>query len=349
MNKKGKVAIIILTLLIIISLALSGGLYYLLNQEKLAKAQIQQQLEDVRAEQKLTKMKLEDSKKTIFSLEDKLSSTEKKVSALNTELENEKAAKQDAMDQIGVVKAELNKQVVSKDDLAKQLSRAQEENKTIQARLAELENKKIDLEVKIKDLEEKSRQLEEKFKGVQLGTIVVSPEDKPQAVSVKKNTKEEAREAREKQKAQEAKLKLEEKIKKDQQLAQKKQDELKLKNEEKMRKEMQRTTKKYDNQQEVEAKAQAAKEAQKAKELARQALLNPEGSIAVVNREYDFVVLNIGEKDGVKAGDTFQVSRNNKLLGEVNVEKVHDSMSAAGFASAGLKEVVQEGDKVIKK
>ena len=74
-----------------------------------------------------------------------------------------------------------------------------------------------------------------------------------------------------------------------------------------------------------------------------------EGKVLVVNKDYNFVVINLGTKDGLDIGDIFSVQHNNKYIGDVKVEKVHDSMSAAGFASMEMKDKVNEGDKVLLK
>lgn len=74
-----------------------------------------------------------------------------------------------------------------------------------------------------------------------------------------------------------------------------------------------------------------------------------EGNVLVVNKEYNFIVISLGVKDGVSVGDVFSVYHGNKYVGDVKVEKVHDSMSAAGFSSADLKNKVSEGDKVVEK
>jgi len=73
-----------------------------------------------------------------------------------------------------------------------------------------------------------------------------------------------------------------------------------------------------------------------------------EGKVLVVNKDYDFVVVNLGGKDGVRAGQIFSVYHGTKYLGDVKVEKVHDSMAAANF-SVSLKEKISEGDKVVQK
>jgi myosin heavy subunit len=74
-----------------------------------------------------------------------------------------------------------------------------------------------------------------------------------------------------------------------------------------------------------------------------------EGKVLVVNKEYNFVVMNLGSKDGVGMGQVFSIYRGKTLLGDVKVEKLHDSMAAAGFILEDTKDKVKEGDKVIKK
>jgi myosin heavy subunit len=83
--------------------------------------------------------------------------------------------------------------------------------------------------------------------------------------------------------------------------------------------------------------------------VAAEAPANTEGKILVLNKEYDFAVINLGSKDGVASGDVYTVRHNNAIVGDIKVEKVHESMSAAGFVTAGLKDKISEGDKVTKK
>jgi len=74
-----------------------------------------------------------------------------------------------------------------------------------------------------------------------------------------------------------------------------------------------------------------------------------EGKILVVNRDYNFAVINLGSKDGVDIGNIFSVYHDNKYLGDIRIEKVHDSMAAADFVSAQMHDKVNEGDKVVQK
>lgn len=74
-----------------------------------------------------------------------------------------------------------------------------------------------------------------------------------------------------------------------------------------------------------------------------------EGKVLVVNKEYNFVVINLGSKDGVNVDDIFSIYHNNNYIGDVKVGKIHDSMSAADFLSSTTKDQVSEADRVVQK
>jgi hypothetical protein len=74
-----------------------------------------------------------------------------------------------------------------------------------------------------------------------------------------------------------------------------------------------------------------------------------EGKILVVNKEHNFVVINLGSKDNINMDNLFAVYHENKYIGDVKVEKIHNSMAACGFVSAKIKEKISEGDKVVLK
>lgn len=74
-----------------------------------------------------------------------------------------------------------------------------------------------------------------------------------------------------------------------------------------------------------------------------------EGKVLVVNREYDFIVINLGQKDGVNLGDTFDVLRKDKSLGEAKVEEVRDTMSVATPGTKDMIKQIKEDDKVARK
>jgi len=98
------------------------------------------------------------------------------------------------------------------------------------------------------------------------------------------------------------------------------------------------------------AKLKAKKPEEEKKGIAKVLPEKPvEGKILVVNKEYNFVVINLGSKDGVGIGQVFSIYRGNSYIGDIKVEKLHDSMAAAGFTSEDIRDKVKEGDKVVKK
>lgn len=71
-----------------------------------------------------------------------------------------------------------------------------------------------------------------------------------------------------------------------------------------------------------------------------------EGSVLVVNREFNFIVVNLGSRDGIKAGQFLEVSRAGQPIGRVQVERVYENMSAANILPEATKGEIKEGDHV---
>jgi len=100
----------------------------------------------------------------------------------------------------------------------------------------------------------------------------------------------------------------------------------------------------------------AAKSKQKAPPLKAPVVKNKEpvkagaleGKVLVVNKEFNFIVISLGSKDGIGLGDVFSVYRGKEYIGDVKIEKVHEGMSAAGFAEE-IKNKISENDRVVQK
>lgn len=73
------------------------------------------------------------------------------------------------------------------------------------------------------------------------------------------------------------------------------------------------------------------------------------GKVLIVNKEYNFAVINLGSKDGIEVDSVFSVYRSKKYIGDLKIEKVHESMAAAGFLSPKIKDRINEGDRVVQK
>ena len=169
-NNKSK-AVVVLIILIIISLGLGGGVYYILQQEKAKSADLEQQRDDAMVQVRAAQSDLDEAKNKIGGLQSSLSDAQIKISDLNGNLEKERSAKTVSLKDVEKYKAELEKEKSLKAAIQKDLSDSAVTLKVMETRLQELESQK-------KALEEKVKSLEEKVQSVELGKIVVSPDQK---------------------------------------------------------------------------------------------------------------------------------------------------------------------------
>jgi type II secretory pathway pseudopilin PulG len=275
MNQQAKAPVIVLIALIIISLGLAGGGFYLFQKEQKKSTMLEQQLNDTDAKLKTMEEQFQEAKSKISELQLKLEEAKVQIDKMSDDLRLEKASKQEALTKIELLRSDLEQQKELRADLEQKFNQAQDEARKTQAVVKDMEAQKSSLETRIKDLEAKTE-------GVELGTIVVSPEA---------------------QKAKSAKT----------------------------------------------AKTQTKVATTKVAKTTLAAAKALEGKVLVLNKDYNFAVISLGSKDGVKIGETFSVYHNNKYVGDIKVEKLHDAMAAAGFTVPDLKNKIDEGDKVVRK
>ncbi|MFA4889354.1 MAG: hypothetical protein WC628_07275 [Candidatus Omnitrophota bacterium] len=278
MNRIGKAPIIALIALIIISLALAGGGFFLFQKERARAANLEEQVKQISEKQKIAEEDLRKSRGMISELQVKLQGSAAKIDDLTASLDKEKTERLNLAAKQEQLKADLEQQKALRLELEKKFAQAQDEGRKTQNSLKELEAQKKELEQKLKGLEENQPE------GVELGNIVVTPElsaAKPGEKAVQPGEK------------------------------------------------------------------QVSPKSGKTQAVSIPAAL--EGKVLVVNKEYNFAVINLGSKNGIDVDDSFLVYRNNKYLGEIKVEKIHDAMAAAGFVTKDLKDKLSEGDKVVQK
>jgi len=73
-----------------------------------------------------------------------------------------------------------------------------------------------------------------------------------------------------------------------------------------------------------------------------------EGQVLVVNRDFNFVVVDKGSNDGVAKGEFLSIFRSGKPVAKVQAEKVYDQFSACGIIEESKSRPVREGDLVKK-
>lgn len=69
-----------------------------------------------------------------------------------------------------------------------------------------------------------------------------------------------------------------------------------------------------------------------------------EGKILVVNEEFDFVVINLGQEANVSVGQPVYIYQGDKFLGEGAIEKVQEAMSVVKISDPNIKSAVKVGD-----
>lgn len=73
------------------------------------------------------------------------------------------------------------------------------------------------------------------------------------------------------------------------------------------------------------------------------------GRILLINRKFNFVVMNMGSKQGLKVGDAFMVHEGNESVAKVEIEKLYDDFAAAKILEHyGDKSLLKEGNLVTR-
>lgn len=74
-----------------------------------------------------------------------------------------------------------------------------------------------------------------------------------------------------------------------------------------------------------------------------------EGEVLVINKDYDFAVTDLGSQNGIGVGDILLVYHNDNYIGDIQVDRIQETMSVCLFVSEAVEDKIGEGDKVIRK
>ena len=75
----------------------------------------------------------------------------------------------------------------------------------------------------------------------------------------------------------------------------------------------------------------------------------PEGRILSVDADTEFVIVNLGTKDGIGMGNVMAVYRGKEYLGDIKITRVQSEMSAADFIPPFSSRKVRKNDQVVLK
>ena len=73
-----------------------------------------------------------------------------------------------------------------------------------------------------------------------------------------------------------------------------------------------------------------------------------QGKVLVVNKEYSFIVTDIGQDKNVQKGTKFDVMDGSKLLGQAEIDKVYDTMSSAAVLPGAKINDMKKGNAIIE-
>jgi len=72
-----------------------------------------------------------------------------------------------------------------------------------------------------------------------------------------------------------------------------------------------------------------------------------EGEVLAVNREYEFLVINLGLNSGLNTDSDVSIYRSSELVAMAQIEKLYDNISAVVVNDKGQMENVKVGDTVV--
>ena len=72
-----------------------------------------------------------------------------------------------------------------------------------------------------------------------------------------------------------------------------------------------------------------------------------QGTVVAANPEWNFVVLNVGYKDGAKIAGEMIVHRNDQIVGKVRIVDIRERLSIANIKRDWQQMPIQEGDRVV--
>ncbi len=140
----GKIRISVIIFLILLLAAISFGAWAFLNfqAEKKLNITLQENLDKLKQETKRIEVRLHDTQKANAELDAKFQEANKKINSLSQEIEKERAARQDLLNQADQLRQNLEKQKEERTNLEKKLESSQNETKALTDKLNELNFKK---------------------------------------------------------------------------------------------------------------------------------------------------------------------------------------------------------------
>ena len=317
MNNSGKTITIFLVVVVILLLCLSGiGIFSAKKENELRKS-AEASLEQLKIISAKLEGDLKEAKKQVNLLEEKNKEADDKINDLTESLELEQGVKDELKKQNHDLSEALDNENQSKEkirtDLTQQLNSAQEKEASLESQLTTAQTRVKELEGQSESLTEKIKRMESDFQK-QLEEARAAATAAPSPDDEKNNNEPKTQEL--KQPA--APL------------------EIPAPNHDGSGPAQDPNTRAKNKEIQLEPIVVAGKEI-------------PQGRVLSVDKENEFLIFNLGEKDGISPGILLSVYRGKNYLGDVKVSRVQPEMSAADFIPPFSSQKVRKNDQVVAK
>ena len=318
-NNFGKVLVVFLVIVFILLMSLSAISIFVFRKEMEKRQFTEKQLDFSRENEEQLKVEIVEFKKKNFLLEEKNKEADERVNGLLDEIELTKGLREELKEENNGLKQQIEEKQTAQEDLRLELT---EEVNFVKGSLKEMAIKF--------DAESKS--------GESLKEDILEWKDKHNALKMQyddfvKTVEEERGLAKEFE---------ENSKKKDQKKDKKKKSKEELKKDVKGQSisnggnildkgvKVESTVVVEEKQEQVEGRV-------------------PDGRVLNVDVESDFIIINLGEKDGITMGIVLAVYRGDDYLGDIKVTRVQKEMSAADPVVPISSKAIHKNDKVVIK
>ncbi len=326
MNSSGKVMTIFLVIMAILLVSLTAISIFIFQKEKEKRIEVEGSLKRNQDDVIKFKAEIREIKRKNFLLQEKNKEGDEKINSLLDELELEKGLREEVRQENGVLKekaeeaAGTNKKL--QEELAKNLEKSRKKFLDLEGKFKGEISKAKEIKKANEDLKKINKDL--KSRNVQLEAEVKTAKEARKTPEVEKNVDIATKSV----------------VEKSTPLVNKNKNGVELDpivvvpaelKEEKM------------------IKTSRMEKKLKSESVMPSSVDLPEGKILSIDRETEFVIINIGKKDGIGIGQIMSVYRKGEYIGDIKVTRIQSEMSAADFILPLSSHIVQKNDQVMAK
>jgi len=327
MNSSGKVLTIFLVIIAILLISLTAISLFFFQKETVRRKSVEVTLEEYRTEKKKMENALNMLKKQGFLLQEKNKEADERVNDLSDELELEKGLREEMKLETASLKDEMAKALQAKESLAEELKAKEELQEKMTADLLNSEQKIKELEAQLKAEMERGQKLGELYEQKQNEQETSSEIDRemlressggqvsdqqggmPIMSSPVALAEEETTDTSVDMDSSEPILTLEVEL------------------------------------DEIVVVPQGGEDLEDDLEF-DDSISSVDGRVLSVDTETEFVIVNIGEKDGVEVGAVLSVYRDQNYLGDIKITRLQSEMSAADLIPPFSVKKIQKNDRI---